>query len=443
MDISFILDSILKNKDTQAVITDDRTYSFADIYDEYGKAKLFLKENGIGAGRIVSLIADFKAQSIAMILALIENDTILVPIAPTIKTMDSFIRISQSEFVIDLREETSDVQKIDVAVRHEMLLSLQGKAPGLILFSSGTTGEPKAALHNLCFLLEKFKRPGKVLRTVTFLLFDHIGGFNTLLHTLSNGGQIVLIGSRDADVVCKIIEKNKVELLPTSPTFLNFLLLNKLHERYDLSCLKLITYGTEPMPQSTLDMLHRVLPNVALKQTYGLSEVGIVSTKSESSDSLWIKVGGEGVETKVVDNVLYIRTESAMLGYLNAPSLFDEDRWFNTKDKVETREDGYMKILGRVTDIINVGGEKVYPMEVEDCLLKFDGVRDVRVYAEKNLLVGNVVAAEVSVDPGNNNKDFIRQLRIFCIKNLEKYKIPVKFTLTEQNLYTDRLKKKR
>jgi acyl-CoA synthetase (AMP-forming)/AMP-acid ligase II len=132
-----------------------------------------------------------------------------------------------------------------------------------------------------------------------------------------------------------------------------------------------------------------------------------------------------------------------MLGYLNAPSPFNEDGWFNTKDKVEVREDGYMKILGRVTDLINVGGEKVYPVEVEGILLKFDGVKDVCVYAEKNPLVGNVVAAEISVDPVNNSKEFIRQLRGFCVKNLEKYKIPVKFTLVEHELYSDRLKKKR
>jgi acyl-CoA synthetase (AMP-forming)/AMP-acid ligase II len=443
MDISFLINNILTNKDAEAVITDTRIYLFSDIYDEYIKTKQYLQDNGIGTGRIVSLIAEFKAQSIAMIIALIENDCILVPISPSIKTIDSFIRISQSEFVIDLREEKPKITRTYTIASHEMILQLQGKAPGLILFSSGTTGEPKAAIHNLYFLLEKFKKPGKVLRTVTFLLFDHIGGFNTLIHTLTNGGQIVLISSRDADVVCRTIERYKVELLPTSPTFLNLLLLNKMYEKYDMSCLELITYGTEPMPQSTLDMLRHVLPNTRLKQTYGLSEIGIVSTKSESSDSLWVKVGGDGVETKIIDDILYIRTKSAMLGYLNAPSPFDEDGWFNTKDKVEVREDGYMKILGRVTDLINVGGEKVYPVEVEGILLKFEGVKDACVYAEKNPLVGNIVVADISVDPINNCKEFIKQLRSFCVKNLEKYKIPVKFTLVEHDLYSDRLKKKR
>jgi acyl-coenzyme A synthetase/AMP-(fatty) acid ligase len=443
MDISFLLNSILKNKDSEAVIANNTTYRFSDIYDEYDKAQKLLEGNGIGKGRIVSLIADFNPQSIALIMALIGNSCILVPISLVVKVPENYIRISQSEFVIDLRQGKPDITTTHTMVIHEMLLGLRGKNPGLILFSSGTTGEPKAALHDLSFLLEKFKKPGKVLKTVTFLLFDHIGGFNTLLHTLSNGRVIVLIPSRDADVVCKAIEKNHVELLPTSPTFLNLLLLNRMYEKYDLSCLKMITYGTEPMPQSTLDLLHRIFPNVKLKQTYGLSEVGIVSTKSESDNSLWVKVGGEGVETKIVDDILYVRTKSAMIGYLNATSPFDGDGWFNTKDKVEVKEDGYMKILGRVTDLINVGGEKVYPNEVEGILLLFEGVKDAWVYGEDNPLMGKVVVAEISVAPENNNREFVKRLRTYCMANMEKFKIPVKFNLVEYDLYSDRLKKKR
>jgi acyl-coenzyme A synthetase/AMP-(fatty) acid ligase len=442
MDISFLLDNIEKNKNNEAVITDQKVYLFSDIYDEYLVAKKLLQDNGIN-NNIIAIIADFNPKSIAIIMALIESDCILVPISLTIKTVDSYIRIAECEFIVDLRNGEPKVEKIDIQVKHEMLLGLRGKAPGLILFSSGTTGEPKAALHNLNFLLEKFKKPGKVMRTVTFLLFDHIGGFNTLLHTLSSGGVIVLLPSRDADVVCAAIERHKVELLPASPTFLNLLLLNKMYEKYDLSCLKLITYGTEPMPQSTLDLLYAIFPNITLKQTYGLSELGIISTKSESSNSLWVKIGGDGVETKIIDEILYIRTKSAMLGYLNASSPFDQDRWFNTKDKVETRVDGFVKILGRVTDIINVGGEKVYPIEVESIVMRFAGVKDARVFGEKNPIVGNIIVAEISIESENNNKEFIKNLRNYCIKNLDKFKVPVKFTLVEDNLHSDRFKKKR
>ncbi len=443
MNIDFFKQSMLKNKDVIAVITDGKEYSFADIYAEYEKAADFLKKSNIPAESVVSLLADFKPQSIAMFLALIEHNAIIVPISQTIKTIDNYVRISESEYFIDISGDKPVVKPTGITVSHPMLLKLkEEKAPGLILFSSGTTGEPKAALHDLTFLLEKFKKPGKTLTTVTFLLFDHIGGFNTMMHTIANGGTIITLKTRSPDEVCSLIEKYKIELLPTSPTFINLILLNKTYEKYDLSCLKMMTYGTEPMPESTLKAMNKILPNVKLKQTYGLSEVGIMPTKSEDNTSLWMKLGGEGFETKIVDDILYIKAKSAMMGYLNAPSPFDADGWFNTKDKVEVKGD-YIKILGRTTDLINVGGEKVYPIEVESALLECDGVLDVRIYGEPHPLMGKIVAAEVKVAEENNNRDFIKKLRAYCKEKLEPFKIPVKFNLTTKDLYGDRFKKKR
>lgn len=443
MNIDFFKESLLKNKDATAVITDGRNYTFGEIFREYERAAFFLRENNVPEGSVAALLADFKPQSIALFLALIERDAVIVPISQTIRNIDGYVRISESEYFIDVRTDTPSVRATGVMASHPMLMKLkEAKAPGLILFSSGTTGEPKAALHDLTFLLEKFKKPGKTLTTITFLLFDHIGGFNTMMHTLANGGTIITLKSRSPEEVCRLIEKYRIELLPTSPTFINLILLNKTYEKYDLSSLKMMTYGTEPMPESTLKAMHRILPDVRLKQTYGLSEVGIMPTKSEDSDSLWMKLGGEGFETKIVDDILYIRAKSAMMGYLNAPSPFDEDGWFNTKDKVEVKGD-YIRILGRTTDLINVGGEKVYPIEVESALLECEGVLDVRIYGEPHPLMGKVVAAEIKVAPENDNRDFIRKLRQYCRTKLEPYKIPVKFSLTAGDLYGDRFKKKR
>ena len=386
----------------------------------------------------------FSPVSIAFFITLIEKNAIVVPISKTIKNVERYISISESEYVIDLKDEKNfSVKETGHTVRHEMLRELVQKGhPGLILFSSGTTGEPKAALHDLSFLMEKFKKPGKRLSTVTFLLFDHIGGFNTMMHSLSSGNLIVTLKERSPEEVCRLIEKYHVELLPTSPTFINMILLSHVYERYDLSSLKMITYGTEPMPESTLKSLHKILPDVRLKQTYGLSEVGIMSTKSESSDSLYMKIGGEGFETKIEDEILYIRAKSAMMGYLNAPSPFDEEGWFNTKDKVEQKGD-YLKILGRTTDLINVGGEKVYPNEVESVLLSVEGVKDVYVYAEDSPITGKKVVADVCVDPENNQRGYIKKLRRYSKDHLEAFKRPASYRLTDKPFYGERFKKKR
>ena len=298
--------------------------------------------------------------------------------------------------------------RFDRPATHEILQQLRRRAhPGLILFSSGSTGESKAAVHDIMGMLNKFKVRRHARRAITFLLYDHIGGFNTMLYQLSNGGCIVTVQNRDPDTVLAAIEKYKVELLPTSPTFINLMLLSDGHRRYDLSSLQVVTYGTEPMPESTLRRFHSSLPHINLQQTYGLSEVGILRSKSRSSDSLWVKLGGEGFQTRVVDGILQIKAESAMLGYLNAPSPFTADGWFNTGDKVEV--DGeYFRILGRQSEIINVGGQKVYPAEVESVLQEMPEIAEVSVYGEKNAIVGEIVCAAVRLRKARDARDFQR-----------------------------------
>lgn len=444
MNIDFIKDKLSKFNEEIAVVDEGKEYTFKQILNEYEYAKQLLINNSVKKNSVVSLLADFTPQSMAMFLALIEYNAIIVPISKTIKTIDSYINISESEYFIDINNNQIIIKETGNKTTHAMLTALQKEnAPGLILFSSGTTGVPKAAVHNLTFLLEKFKKEGKRLSTVTFLLFDHIGGFNTMMHTLTNGGLIVTLKTRSADEVCSIIEKYKLELLPTSPTFINMIILNKTYEKYDLSSLKLITYGTEPMPEATLKTMHKILPNVILKQTYGLSELGIMPTKSENSESLWIKLkNDETFQTKIVDDILYIKSKSAMIGYLNAPSPFDEDGWFNTNDKVIKKGD-WVRILGRTTDLINVGGQKVYPVEVESIFLECNGVLDIRIFGVDNPIMGKIVEAQVQVSEENNNREFIKMLRKYAKEKLEAYKIPAKITLTTDTLYGERFKKKR
>jgi acyl-CoA synthetase (AMP-forming)/AMP-acid ligase II len=278
--------------------------------------------------------------------------------------------------------------------------------------------------------------------TLNFLLLDHIGGINTLLYTLSNGGTVVSMHSRDPEVICQAIERHKVQLLPTTPTFLNMLLISEAYRHHDLSSLELITYGTEVMPESTLHRIHQVFPQVRLLQTYGLSEVGILRSKSKGSNSLWVKVGGEGFETKVVDSTLWIRAQSAMVGYLNAPNPFDEEGWINTEDVVEVNGD-YIRILGRRTDLINVGGQKVYPAEVESILLQMDNVRDATVYKENNPITGQVVAARVTLFEPEDTMQLKKRMRAFCKEKLASYKIPVRVEIMEQEQCTARYKKRR
>lgn len=441
MGINYLIERLEEYKDKIALVTNGKEYTYSDLLSKYKEALSFLEKNKIKEGSIVALKGEFNSESIGMMLAIINKKCTYVPIANSIKNVKKYLEIADVNYLI----ENTNVEILSLAESKQEILKKLKKEnnPGFILFSSGTTGDPKAAVHNLNPLLEKYKVKGKSLKSIAFLLFDHIGGFNTVMYNIANGGLLATLETRNPEEVAKTIEKYKIEVLPTSPSFVNMLLFSRVYEKYDFSSLKIVSYGTEPMPESTLKTFNELFPNIILKQTYGLSEVGIMRTKSESSSSLWLKLGGdEDHQIKVVDDILYIKSKMSMLGYLNAPSPFDCEGWLNTKDKVEVKGE-YIKILGRESELINIGGEKVYPAEVESILLEVKGVKDAIVGKESNPILGNIVVAKISIDSEEDKKEIKKNIQKYCKENLEKYKRPVKIEFQTETFNTDRFKRKR
>ncbi|HEX2956978.1 MAG TPA: hypothetical protein VHO70_09095, partial [Chitinispirillaceae bacterium] len=196
-------------------------------------------------------------------------------------------------------------------------------------------------------------------------------------------------------------------------------------------------------PENLLKLLNKIFPGITLQQTYGLIELGVMRSKSEDNNSLWVKIGGDGYQFRVIDGMLQIKSDSAMIGYLNAASPFTDDGWFKTGDSVEVKGD-YFKILGRNSELINVGGEKVYPQEVENVILSFNNVTDVIVYSEKNPLTGNIVCARINInDDKIEQKQFLSDLKKYCRQNLLPFKVPVKISIEQGPLYSERFKKTR
>jgi long-chain acyl-CoA synthetase len=404
-----------------------------------------LTRNGIVRGDVVAICGDYSPNACALLLACVLNGNVIVPL--TRSSAQRWERMMQmAEVRHTVQFDAYDQWRLESyqrPVSHPLLRALiERGAPGLILFSSGSTGESKGSVLDFSRILDKFRQPRPAHRTLAFLLMDHIGGINTLLHVLCRGGAIVTAPDRKPDTICAAIDAHQIQLLPTTPTFLRMLLMSDAIGRHDLKSLEIISYGTEPMPASTLAAVRESLPWVRLKQTYGLSELGILPTFTRDSSSLWLKLGGVGFEHKVVDGVLWIRSEMAMLGYLNAPSPFDPDGWFNTQDLVEVDGD-FIRILGRKSEVINVAGEKVHPAEVEDVLLQLDNVRDVTVTARQNPVTGQVVAAKITLVKPEDPEAFKRRVRKFCREWLDPYKSPAVIEIVEEAHHSERFKKLR
>ncbi len=424
--LNWIFERILSFNEAPFFIAEDKIYSYADLDSDIEKWLIELNKLAIEAGESIAVIGEYTPLTVSLFFALIRMYGIFVPLSNDHKKNEKCLAIADVTRVFTIHDDQSwSFRKLDYQTTHCLLKELlELRSAGLVLFSSGTTGENKAAVIQVSKLLEKYRETKRTaFRTLVFLKIDHIGGINTLFSITSNGGAIVTARDSTPKEVCNVIEKQRVELFPTTPTFLTMLLFSKDYTRFDLSSLKMITYGAEPMPETVLNTLNQLFPDIKLKQTYGLTELGIFSTKSKDSRSTWIKIDDSKNQIKIIDNVLWIKSESAMLGYLNAPNPFDGEGWYNTGDKVEV--DGeYIKILGRETEIINVAGEKVYPIEVENVILKMPEIQDVLVTGKKNPLTGQLVTAQVLLKENTPEKNIDQKIISFCKNYLEDFKIP-------------------
>ena len=428
-----------------AIIHKDTSYTYRQLFNNIERIKKDVIKDKINPGEVISILSDYSFNSISLLLALYQNKNIIVPIATKIEN-EVNDRIEESftskSILLDSNEFTVNNHAVDNP--HQMIETLQNaNSSGLILFSSGSTGKPKAMIHNFDNLINHYQdKKERSINMILFLMFDHIGGLNTLLNILSIGATTIIPENRNADDICRLIQEYKIKVLPSSPTFLNLILMNNSYDKYELSSLRMITYGTETMPESLLNRLKEAFPKVKFLQTFGTSETGIANTSSKSSNSTFMKINDPDLEYKIVDNELWLKSKTQIIGYLNSSmNGFTSDGWFKTGDLVETTNDGYIKIIGRSKEIINVGGEKVLPNEVESMILSIPEIEDVTVYGKENIITGQTVVCDVVLKEEIKSKEIKIIIRKYCKDKLDKYKIPTKVYIVKKLNFSNRYKK--
>ncbi len=438
-----LIEEFRLNPDKEAIIWDDFPFNYSFFLTKIVNFSSFITQK-IPKGSVVSIESEMTPYSIAFFLACIQNNMISIPITLIDENqINNYLDIAHPDYRVVFKNNKPEVIKFsnsDIELYNQIR---NKKSSGLVLFSSGSTGTSKAAVHDLFYLLKKFEQPGKDLRTLVFMYYDHIGGIDTLFYSLSNNSTIVIVNDRSPRNILSLVEKWKVEVLPATPSFLNMMLLSEDYKKFDLSSIKYITYGTEPMSDFTLNKVNEIFPDIKIIQKYGTTETGTLRSRSKSNTSTFIKLGDQISDIRVVEGILQIKASTSMLGYINAPSPFTEDGWFITGDKVEEK-DGFLKILGRETEIINVGGEKVYPAEVENLLQEIDEVIEATVYGEANSIMGNIVCAKITINDSVVDKKLLKKkIQKFCKSKVENYKVPVKIQFTSEKQHGDRFKKLR
>jgi len=318
-----------------------------------------------------------------------------------------------------------------------------------IMFTSGTTGEPKGAMFTHAMTLEGAR--GTVgLNALTpndryaaFGPFSHNAAYKAgWLAALMSGASMVTMSDQSPDGVAKLIQQEKISILPSPPTVLQGLLLHTDYTSFDLSSLRRVTTGGTTVPVKLLYDLRKAFPNAVVATGYGMTEICGSATNTRPDDSLEIIastagraipgtqlrcVNAEGFDTKPGETgEVWIRDAKTMLGYLDNPEAtakaLDPEGWFHSGDLGAFDEAGNLKIIDRLGDMYITGGFNCYPAEIEKALVQIRGIAAASVIGVPDERLGQVGRAFIIRAPGADIDE--AQILSWCKLNIANYKIP-------------------
>ena len=301
---------------------------------------------------------------------------------------------------------------------------------GVLLSTSGTTGKPKIALHDLGRLLGRIRPPRAAASEERWLLTYHpasFAGMQVLLTALSSRSQLIATKRQTTS----LLTEAAVQFLPThisgTPTFWRSFLLAVAPHSNRLP-LRQITLGGESVDQHTLDQIRSVFPTARVSHIYASTEAGALFAVKDGRAGFpaqWLQDGIDGVQLRIRDGVLEVLSPRAMRSYLGAGPQSNQldGEWMITGDMVELVDDRVL-FRGRLDDLINVGGAKVMPEQVESALLRVPCVREARVYGIRNPLTGALVAADIVLAHPQPEDKARREIVQHVSSSLESHKRP-------------------
>jgi fatty-acyl-CoA synthase len=427
-------------------------------------ARYLMHERGIKVGDRVAVLATNELDYILLYFALQKTGAMMVPMnhrlsprelqyivddaQPTlvIEQMALQDRISgYPELAFDgvggvgdlLREATLDASNPGIHSTFE--------APVMILYTSGTTGNPKGAVLSNRMIFWNSVNTGLRLnlvqqdKTLTFAPFFHTGGWNVLnLPFLHRGAQQILLKKFDPDRVIQLIGKEKISILFGVPTMMDRLRESPHFEPTDLRSIRYAVVGGEPMPLPLIKAWHT--KGVPVRQGYGLTEFGpnVFSLNEADAERKMGSIGFPNfyIETRIVDDLgnevtngeageLLLRGTVCMNEYWNHPEATAQtivDGWVHTGDVARCDDEGYFYIVDRKKDMFISGAENVYPAEVEKVLRTHPDIREVAVVGVPDPTWGEVGMAYIALKPGTRMD--LAAMQAFCNGQLARYKIP-------------------
>ena len=337
------------------------------------------------------------------------------------------------------------------------LVLLEDEDDAAIYFSSGTTGFPKAILHNHESLLQAAQMEQKhhlTNRDDVFLCIPplyHTGAKFHWMGSLCAGSKAVLLKGTTPEIILDAVSKEHCTivwlLVPWAQDILLALDRGEIKlEDYKLDQWRLMHIGAQPVPQSLIKRWKEYFPHHQYDTNYGLSESigpGCVHLGVENINKVGaIGIPGYGWEAKIVDpegnpveqgsvGELIVKGPGVMTCYYNDEKATAEtikDGWLYTGDMAEMDEDGFIYLVDRKKDVIISGGENLYPVQIENFLSKFPKIKDVAVIGLADERLGEIAAAIIELNPDTECTE--QEINDFC-KELPRYKRPKKIIFTK------------
>ena len=329
--------------------------------------------------------------------------------------------------------------------------TLQFDDPINIQYTSGTTGHPKGAtlshhnvLNNGFFIGERLEYTPKDRICIPVPFYHCFGMVLANMAAITHGATMVVPGEFfDPDTVMQTVQNEKCTSLYGVPTMFIAELEHPNFSKYDFSSLRTGIMAGSPCPIDTMQKVLTLMNMRDVQVCYGMTETSPVSTQTNAGDPTDKRVGSVGtvhphVEIKIINpatNEIVRRGEegeictrgySVMLGYWNSPEdtakVIDQNRWMHTGDVGVMDDNGYVKIVGRIKDIIIRGGENISPREVEEFLIVHPNVIDAQVIGVPSERYGEEVCAWIIPREGSNITP--EELVAYCKGNMATYKIP-------------------
>ena len=338
--------------------------------------------------------------------------------------LDSDLNPSEIDGVDEESVNVAELVEHPIYSRMEdVVAALQQSTSEITIFTSGTTGQPKKVIHTVSTLTRSVRIGDKYQGQIWAYAYNptHMAGLQVFFQAFENLNTLINVFNRQRSEVYELISKYQMTHISATPTFYRLLLPYEI--AYD-SVVR-VTLGGEKSDQHLYDNIEKIFPFAKINNVYASTEAGSLFAAKGDCFQIPEKIRDMFA---VVDDELLIH--KSLLG--RSDSFKFEGDYYHSGDLIEwvDKEQGLFRFKSRKNELINVGGYKVNPGEVENVLLSIEGVKQVLVYGKANSVLGNVLCADIQLEEGTTLSNV--EIKKALASQLQDFKIPRRIKFVEE-----------